>query len=350
MRESDAGICMSTIPSGHHADSSRPPGLRPLGLGIDAGGTQTRWALALPSGELVAEGHADGFSALQMSSAIGRERIGSVLALIASAVKAVGRPAQVVAGVTGFADNMEGENLAALIAESLGISRRAVSLCGDMEIAYLDLFAPGDGYLVYAGTGSIAAFIDAANKFHRIGGHGSILDDAGSGFWIAIEALRHIWRAEDERPGGWRESAMAREVFARIGSSDWSASREFLYRGGFETNRGNIGQLALAVAASATTDPVARHILIGAGAGLARLAATLTARFGTRPIALAGRVAALHPLIEASMRATLPATSELAVRVSAAHHAAARIAARNAAENQADDKANNTAAQAAPSE
>ena len=39
-----------------------------LGLGIDAGGTQTRWALAVPSGELVAEGSAAGMSAVQVGS------------------------------------------------------------------------------------------------------------------------------------------------------------------------------------------------------------------------------------------------------------------------------------------
>ncbi|HEY1396565.1 MAG TPA: hypothetical protein VF536_10650, partial [Roseateles sp.] len=36
----------------------------PLGLGLDAGGTQTRWALARPDGTLVARGEVGGFSAL----------------------------------------------------------------------------------------------------------------------------------------------------------------------------------------------------------------------------------------------------------------------------------------------
>lgn len=314
---------MSSLPSSQDAGSADT-----LGLGIDAGGTQTRWALAIPSGKLVADGHAEGFSALQMGHAVGSGHISEVIAAIARDVLAIGRPAQVVAGITGFADDAERGNLAALIAAPLGISGSAVTLCSDMEIAYRDLFAPGDGYLVYAGTGSIGAYIDEAGKFHRVGGLGGILDDAGSGFWIAIEALRHIWRAEDARPGSWRESAMATEVFARIGGSDWSASREFLYGGGFEGNRGHIGQLALAVAAAADVDPVAQRILAAAGAELARLAVTLVARFGPRPVALSGRVAALHPLIEQGMRATLPHDLRLEVRMSDAHHAAARIAAK----------------------
>ena len=51
-------------------------------------------------------------------------------------------------------------------------------------------------------------------------------------------------------------------------------------------------------------------------------------RYGPRPVALAGRVAQLHPSIEKSMRLALPLSTQLTVRNSEAHHAAARIAAR----------------------
>ena len=43
-----------------------------LGLGIDAGGTRTRWALADRAGAIVAEGEVAGLSALQMASDAGR--------------------------------------------------------------------------------------------------------------------------------------------------------------------------------------------------------------------------------------------------------------------------------------
>jgi N-acetylglucosamine kinase-like BadF-type ATPase len=298
-----------------------------LGLGIDAGGSKTRWALARPGGELLAEGEAEGFSALQMGNEDGSAHISAVLDAIAGAVLPVGKPAAAVAGITGLADDSAGELLAAMIAQPLAIGRAAVLLCNDMEIACRDLFAPGAGYLVYAGTGSIGAYIDADGRFHRVGGHGGILDDAGSGFWIALQALRQVWRAEDAVPGSWRQSPLASEVFARIGSSEWSASRRFLYGQRFEDNRGQIGRLALAVAATAETDPAARAILAAAGTELARLAATLLARFGPRPVVLSGRAAALHPLIEQSMRAALPPACHLQRKISEAHHAAARLAA-----------------------
>ena len=294
-----------------------------LGLGIDAGGTQTRWALARRDGSIVAEGQVAGLSALQMGSTDGRERVRANFGELAAAALAHGRPSRVSAGLTGFGG--DGELLQSWLGELLGLDPSAITLCNDIEIAYLDSFKPGEGYLVYAGTGSIGAWIDSSGEFHRAGGRGVVLDDGGGGFWIAREALRHIWRAEDEDPGCWERSPMARAVFDRIGGSDWSLSRQFIYG----QERGEVGKLALAVAATAGHDPVAAHILEVAGRELARLAAALTRRFGPRPVVLAGRASSLHPSIAASMRAALPAEIKFTHTVGRAHHAAARIAARN---------------------
>jgi N-acetylglucosamine kinase-like BadF-type ATPase len=297
-----------------------------LGLGIDAGGTQTRWALADTAGVIVAEGAVDGMSATQMSDDAGRDAVRAVFATLVAQVQAqaqalgAGRPVAVCAGLTGF----DGAAVlpAQWLAELLGIPPAAVTVRNDIEIAYLDAFAPGDGYLVYAGTGSIAAWIDAGGQFHRAGGRGVTLDDGGGGFWIAREAMRHIWRVEDEEPGAWQRSAMARAVFDHVGGSDWAVSRQFIYG----QERGAIGRLALAVAASAEADPVACGILEQAGRELARIALALVRRHGPRPVALAGRAAGLHPLIAETMRAALPEAVSLTQRATQAHHAAARIA------------------------
>nr|WP_315215931.1 BadF/BadG/BcrA/BcrD ATPase family protein [uncultured Duganella sp.] len=290
------------------------------GLGIDAGGTQTRWALADAAGAIVAEGAVDGMSATQMGNDAGRDAVRAVFATLAAQVRAAGRPVAVCAGLTGF-DGAAGLP-AQWLAELLNVAPATVTVRSDIEIAYLDGFAPGEGYLVYAGTGSIAAWIAADGQFHRAGGRGVTLDDGGGGFWIAREAMRHIWRLEDEEPGAWRRSPMARAVFDHVGGSDWALSRQFIYG----QERGAIGRLALAVAASADADPVARGILEDAGRELARIALALVRRYGPRPIALAGRAATLHPLIALAMRAALPEALSLTQRATQAHHAAARIA------------------------
>jgi len=289
-------------------------------LGIDAGGTQTRWALADGARAIVAEGFVAGISANQMASAAGVAAVRTVLADLAAQVLAVGRPLSVCAGLTGF----DGASTApvSLLAEALGINPAVVTVRSDIDIAYLAIFAPGEGYLVYAGTGSIAAWIDAAGVLHRAGGRGVTLDDGGGGFWIAREAMRHIWRREDEQPGAWEQSPLARAVFDHVGGSDWAHSRQFIYG----QDRGAIGRLALAVAQAGDTDPVARAILEQAGQELARIALALVGRYGARPIAVSGRAATLHPAIVQAMRAALPAELSLQQISGPAHHAAARIA------------------------
>jgi N-acetylglucosamine kinase-like BadF-type ATPase len=287
----------------------------PLGLGIDAGGTRTRWALADRAGAIVAEGAVTGMSALQTGSVLDDR-----LRELASAVLAHGRPTCIRAGFTGFGGDSA---LQQAFATLFDLPATRITLSNDIEIAYAACFQPGEGYLIYAGTGSIGAWIDVDGTFHRAGGRGVTLDDGGGGFWIAREALRHIWRIEDEQPGAWRESAMARAVFEHIGGSDWSFSRQFIYG----QERGAFGQLALAVAASADTDPAASRILREAGRELARLANALSGRYGPRPVALSGRAASLHPLVASTMRAALPADVSFIHASSDAHLAAARAAA-----------------------
>jgi len=290
-----------------------------LALGIDVGGTQTRWALLQGSGVILAEGQVPGFSALDLQGP-GRDRAVAAMVELGRSVLAVGSPVRVHAGLTGFG-SFSGD-LARLLADPLGLPEAAVTLSSDLETAYLGLFAPGEGYLVYAGTGSVAAFIDAEGALHRAGGRGVIIDDGGGGYWIAREGLRRIWRAEDERPGAWRDSALAQELFEQIGGVDWAQTRTFVYL----SNRGEIGRLALAVARAADRDPVAAGILRAAGTELARLGRALIGRHGPRPVTLSGRAATLHPLVPDTMREGLPAGTPFELRASRSDHAAARLA------------------------
>lgn len=272
-----------------------------FGLGLDAGGTQTRWAVVDATGTALRQGQVAGFSALQLQDAASRDAVAALLAEIAAAA---GPLQAVVAGLTGF-DVAQGPLLRGLLSRALRVDADAVQLMSDIELACHAAFAPGKGYVVYAGTGSVAAFIDAGGVLHRAGGRGVVIDDAGGGHWIAREALRHIWRAEDEAPGTWQDSALARRVFERLGGSGWAQTRQWVYGAG--ASRGQLGTLALTVAAAADEDPAAMAILQAAGTELARLALALLQRFGSRPVALAGRVFDLHPVIGAQLQQALPA-------------------------------------------
>jgi N-acetylglucosamine kinase-like BadF-type ATPase len=295
------------------------PAASGLGLGLDAGGTQTRWAVADAEGQVHAEGRAAPLSGQQLASDAGRMQFAATLRAIAQASGPVGA---VVAGITAH-DAAQGPELDSLLAAAFAIPSTAVQAQSDIELLCRTADAPGDGIVIYAGTGSIAACIDTNGTLQRAGGRGAVIDDAGGGHWIAREALRHIWRAEDEAPGAWTASPLAAEVFARIGGNDWAASRSWVYG----ATRGELGTLALAVAAAADEDPPALAILQAAGTELARLGAALLQRHGLRPVALAGRVFDLHPVVENALRAALPQGCSVRRLTRPAHLAAAHRAA-----------------------
>lgn len=294
-----------------------------LALGIDTGGTQTRWALATTNEDIIASGTAAGLTALQLKTPQGKREFAQVFSDLASAVRSHGNLLTVRVGITGFSDDMRAV-VQEMLSGILQLPEECIRIGNDIEIAYLDSFKPGTGYLVYAGTGSIAAYIDETGQFHRAGGRGYLLDDGGSGFWIAREAVRHIWRAEDECPGVSGDSLLAQEIFKAIGGSDWDSSKDFMYH----HSRGDIGKLALAVAASANADEVAADILKRAGQELARLGMAMCQRFGDKPVVLSGRVLELHPFIAASCRTHLPSEISLRTSICQAHFSAARLAVR----------------------
>ncbi|MFZ6819466.1 N-acetylglucosamine kinase [Undibacterium sp. Ji22W] len=309
-----------TLPSQH-----RPQAISATGLGIDMGGTQTRWALADQAGTILSEGAVDGATALQLGNLAGQAALQALFSSIAQQLqRATDLRHQIFslqAGLTGYS----GDATAAkqMLGSLFALPESAIHISNDIEIAYLDTFQPGEGYLVYAGTGSIAAYIDQAGNFHRAGGHGYVLDDAGSGYWIAREALKRIWREEDFHPGAWRSSPMATAMFALIGGAEWKHTREFIY----QRSRGEVGKLALALGTTADMDRTAYTILENAGIELARLARALCHRFGQKPIALSGRVQELHPIIAETMKKHLHDTSDLRLCENLGHHSAARIAA-----------------------
>lgn len=290
------------------------------GLGLDAGGTQTRWALALASGQTLAEGAVAPFSGQLVHSAEGREAITQALAEIR---QAMGRahlpsPTAVWAGVTGH-DEQSGGVLSQLFQAAFALHHHRIHLYNDVELACRLCFEPGQGHVVYSGTGSIGVFVDAAGAMHRVGGRGSLLGDEGSGHWIARQALAEVWRREDDSPGSTASSALAQALFERIGGSTWDDTRRFIHL----SDRGALGALALAVAAAADVDDVARCLLERAGDELARLARLLVLRHGQRPVVVCGRAALLHPSIETSLRRGLPMGTACDFRTLQAHRDAA---------------------------
>lgn len=293
-----------------------------LGLGIDAGGTATRWRLADAEGRSLGEGRVEPLSGHIFSPAA-ETRAREIVEAIAGAALQHGRPTGIVAGITGLTRGAPAEALMrGLFAKALRVPHERVFIAEDMWIAYLSHFGLGEGILVYSGTGSIGYYLSPDKQPIQVGGRGNLIDDGGSGFWIAREALKAVLRAEEEAPGSGWSTLLGQALAGALGGTSWNEVRAFVYGG----DRGRIGALAKAVA-EASADPAARAILETAGRELARLANSLTKRIGPRPVALMGGAARMHPTITEAFRAAIPPGTEVITADVDAALTAARLAA-----------------------
>jgi glucosamine kinase len=267
-------------------------------LGIDVGGTATRWSVVDHSGALVDRGIADGASGLIYDAASLARFVGA-LEVVRDALPGTVARAQLGITGAGFSRHLTIEEQVSRI---LSLPVAAFAYSNDTTLAWEAAFGGRKGHLVSAGTGSVGMTHDAAGAPFVVGGRGILVDDGGSGVWIALRALDRLFRRieEEGRPKG--AEILASSLFAAMGGGDRDALRGFVYG----RDRGRIGTLAVAVAEAAREGcPMARELLVQAGQELARLGRVMVARCGPAPIAFVGGVLALDPLIRATIEAEL---------------------------------------------
>ncbi|NJP45688.1 N-acetylglucosamine kinase [Actinacidiphila epipremni] len=181
---------------------------RPLVVGIDAGGTRVRAVLAeaAPGGALLGQGAGGPGNALSVGRA---DLTAHLAAALGQAVPPAAR-AQVTAVHGGFAGAApglgpdRGHDLAlSCLADALaahGMAPGAVAVGGDTEVMLAAApGAPLDGLVLIAGTGAVAARVGAGRRLLVTDGHGWLLGDDGSGFWLGQQAVRAALAALDGR-------------------------------------------------------------------------------------------------------------------------------------------------------
>lgn len=259
-------------------------------LGIDMGGTATRWVWLGPDGG-VRRGQAPGATAMIYDPA---RRAAFDAAL--GAVRA-GVPGGVLGahlGLTGAGFTRD-PGVRAAAAAALGLPEPAVTVENDAELAHRAAFGGGAGHLVLGGTGSVG--IGSTDRGRAVvGGRGPLIDDRGSASWIAVQALQAVHRVLDETGGFGGVEALA----GALGAGDWDSLRARVYG----ADRGTLGLMARDVAGAGCATSAA--ILTQAGAELASMAGQLLARLGPAQVAVAGGVLGLGPQVRAGVLAGCP--------------------------------------------
>lgn len=263
--------------------------------GIDVGGTGSRWAVIDGAGTLVARGSAAGATGHLFNPDM-RAKFTAMAHEIAAQAGGI---TALHAGVTGLGGKAI-PDAQKILAAAFGSAPEHVTATDDMELAFRARFAPGEGHLISAGTGSVGLHIARDGTHIRVGGRGTLIDDGGAGAWIALRALDIVHRQIDETG---TTGLLGQTLFTAIGGADWDTVRAYVYAG----DRGRIGALAPAVAQAAQAgDADARALLDRAILELARLAKALLARGGTLPVDFVGGVLTLDPSIKPGLTAALP--------------------------------------------
>ncbi|HEX4021657.1 MAG TPA: BadF/BadG/BcrA/BcrD ATPase family protein [Acidobacteriaceae bacterium] len=230
-------------------------------LGIDAGGTITRCALAQGT-DVLARSDGGSIKITRVSEAEAEKNLERMLSALAA------QSGIALRSVTGTCVGLSGYMIAPVADWVRNALEARVSgpiyICGDEEIALDAAFHGGAGILVIAGTGSNVVGRTSQGRQVHAGGWGPILSDQGSGNGIGLQALRAIFYAIDAS----EETSMLPAVHAA-----WNTQTiEDLIDLGNRIPGPDFSQLAPLVAQCAEEgDGVARRVLQRAGEDLADL-------------------------------------------------------------------------------
>jgi glucosamine kinase len=267
---------MNNMPSSSAHDEQPtllPPGIPgPLPgrlLGIDAGGSATR--LALVVGERVVRRQ----TAPPMNALLTDDMESRLLELIRTA-----GPTAAGIGMPGLHSPREMVRLREELSREAGCP---VYVTGDGEAALFGAFGTAPGVAVFAGTGSGAMGYDG-ERWARAGGHGFLLGDEGSAYWIGRAAANAALRWEDGMGG----SAAIHRAVIDVSGRDLATLIDDVHS--HPAERGRLALLAPVVTELAAEDDVARDIAWQAAGHLAELAEAVRRALGPLPVSGLGGV------------------------------------------------------------
>jgi len=280
-----------------------------LVLGGDIGGTSTRILVAANDGTPIGRGTAGGGNPVSHPDTAAE----SLASALRDALTDIA-PARVrtsVVGVAGGSALRQSEVRSAFdevwIAAGLTCAPRYVS---DLEVAFASGTSETDGTLLIAGTGAVAGAVRDRRLVKTADGHGWLLGDDGSGFWLGREAARATLRALDEAEaiGPLAESVLRA---LGVGDADIRSTRQpelghwrmHVIHSLNKRPPVRLAELApLVTQASAAGDPSAEAIVAAAVELLSETVGRVRQRDEHTPIVLAGRLAQADSPVGARLR------------------------------------------------
>jgi N-acetylglucosamine kinase-like BadF-type ATPase len=248
-------------------------------LGVDGGGTKTRFALMDADRKLVGEA----LLGTSYHPDVGLDGVRDILtAGVAGVLAAAGVNETQIAyaffGLPAYGEDSKATPvLRSLPASILGHDRYACD--NDMVCGWAGSLGAEDGINIVAGTGSIG-YGQRGSLSARAGGWGEAFSDEGSAYWIAMRGLNAYSRMSDGRLPIGPLHSLINEALSLTNDLDLCAH---VY-GANALSRGELAQFSPLIAkAAALGDEAAVNIFQGAGLELAQLAEALRQKLGYQP-------------------------------------------------------------------
>ncbi len=262
----------------------------PYYLGIDGGGTKTRFLLADET-KVLARSTTGGSNIVRLGEQQARESLLAGIRQVCDVAQiSTGQIRALCVGIAGAARPESAEKIRSILSPVFPeIATTKLEIVGDTVIALEAAFGGGPGVIVISGTGSIACGRDANGYTARAGGWGFAISDDGSGHWIGRRAVTEILAARDQGA----ETALTAMVFEawKLGNID-----ELVQLANAIPSPDFPRLFPIVLRAASEGDAVARGLLTEAGGELAQLAYIVIRRLAPQgsasalPVAMTGSV------------------------------------------------------------
>jgi N-acetylglucosamine kinase-like BadF-type ATPase len=239
-------------------------------LGIDGGATKTVALLGDEHGKTLGRGETGSSNYHNIGPLAASKALRRAARAAQTNANTLRLPDIAVVALAGI-DSTKHRNVALRFVRSSRIARSTYVVHD--SIAALRAATRGQpGIIVIAGTGCIAAGINAEGNYARAGGWGYLVDDEGSAYDIGHKALAAAFRYLDGRGAPTKLAAIFNRRFKVEVLSD---AMNKIYR---ELTVDDVAALAPLVSSMAPYDNVSRQILNDAGVGLAELVGAVAKR------------------------------------------------------------------------
>lgn len=265
----------------------------PFILAADGGGTGTRCVVTSADGLVrgIGEAGPSNYRRVGIETAAGNVRRAAEAALQTAGMKP---PVDIACYCLAGAGLPEGRLAFLAALEGLNLAR-TVAVYSDARAAWAGAHLLQPGVVLIAGTGAVAFGVNAEGREALVDGWGPLWGDEGGAYWIGLQALRMMARADDGRGPG---TSLTHALLEHFGVSE---PREIISKLPLDrTHSREIAALATICSLEAERgDEPAQRILQQAGELLAQTASATVKALGLGPaprIAVMGGALSSHIL------------------------------------------------------